>query len=56
MVRAYNKLIQELVGHGFKPRLQRLDNECSSALGSLLNQHDIQFKLAHPHMHLRNAA
>jgi hypothetical protein len=32
MVRAYNKLIQELVDHGFKPRLQRLDNECSSAL------------------------
>jgi hypothetical protein len=26
MVRAYNKLIQELVDHGFKPRLQRLDN------------------------------
>jgi hypothetical protein len=56
MVRAYDKLIQELVDHGFKPRLQRLDNECSSALRSLLNQHDIQFQLAPPRMHHRNAA
>jgi hypothetical protein len=56
MVRAYNKLIQELVDHGFKPRLQRLDNECSSALRSLINQHDIQFQLVPPHMHRRNAA
>jgi hypothetical protein len=56
MVRAYNKLIQELVDHGFKPRLQRLDNECSSALRSLLNQHEIQFQLAPPHMHRRSAA
>jgi hypothetical protein len=56
MVRAYNKLIQDLVGHGFKPRLQRLDNKCSSALRSLLNQHDIQFQLAPSHMHCHNAA
>jgi hypothetical protein len=56
MVRAYNKLIQELVDRGFKPRLQRIDNECSSALRSLINQHDIQFQLEPPHMHIRNAA
>jgi hypothetical protein len=56
MVRAYNKLIQELVDHGSKPCLQRLDNECSNALRSLLNQHDIKFQLAPPHMHRRNAA
>jgi hypothetical protein len=56
MVRAYNKFIQELIDHGFKPRLQRLDNKCSQALRSLLNQQDIQFQLAPPHMHRRNAA
>jgi hypothetical protein len=56
MVRAYNKLIQELIDNGFKPRLQRLYNECSQALRSLLDQHDIQFQLAPPHIHLRNAA
>jgi hypothetical protein len=56
MVRAYNKLVQELIDHGFKPRLQRLDIECSKLLGSLLNQHDIQFQLAPVHMHRRNAA
>jgi hypothetical protein len=55
MVRAYNKLIQELVDHGLKPRFQRFDNECPSALLSHLNQHDIQFQLAPPHMHRRNA-
>jgi hypothetical protein len=56
MVRAYNKLIEELVAHGFKPRLQRLDTECSKALRSLLNQLAIQFQLAPPHMHRRNTA
>jgi hypothetical protein len=56
MVRAYRKLIQELVDHGFKPRLQRLKNECSNALRSLLNQHDIQSQLTPPRMHRRNAA
>jgi hypothetical protein len=56
MVRSYNKLIQELIDHGFKPRLHRLDNECSKARRSLLNQHDIQFQLAPPHMPRRNAA
>jgi hypothetical protein len=56
MVRAYNKLIQELVNRGSKPRLQRLDNKCSNALRSLLNQHDIKFQLAPPRMHRRNAA
>jgi hypothetical protein len=56
MVRAYNKLIQELIDNGFKPPLQRLDNECYQALRSLLNQHDIQFQLAPRHIHRRNAA
>jgi hypothetical protein len=56
MVRAYNKLIQELIDHGFKPRLHRIYTECSQALRSLLNQHDIQFQLAPPHMHRHNAA
>jgi hypothetical protein len=55
MVRAYNKLVQELVDHGFKPRLQRLNKECSNVLRSLLNQHEIQFQSAPPHMHRRNA-
>jgi hypothetical protein len=56
MVRAYNKLIQELIDHGFKPRLQRLDNKFSKALRYLLNQHAIQFQLAPPHIHRRNAS
>jgi hypothetical protein len=56
IVRAYNKLIQDLIDHGFKPRLQRLDNKCSKALRSLLHQHYIQFQLAPPSMHHRNAA
>jgi hypothetical protein len=46
MVRTYNKLIQEIIDHDFKPRLQHLDNECSKSLRSLLNKHDIQFQLA----------
>jgi hypothetical protein len=56
IVRSYNKLDQELVDHGSKPRLQRMENACSNALRSILNQHDIQFQLAHPYMHRRTAA
>jgi hypothetical protein len=53
---AYNRLHQFLTDRGFKPRLQRLDNEASTALKRRICQHDIDFQLAPPHMHRHNAA
>ena len=56
MVRTFKVLIHALTDRGLKPRLQRLDNECSKALRTFLHQEDIEFQLAHPHMHRGNSA
>jgi hypothetical protein len=55
-LRAYNKLHQYLVDRGFKPRLQKLDNEASNALKRTIRDKDIDFQLVPPHTHRRNAA
>jgi len=55
-LRAYNKLHQYLVDRGFKPLLQKLDNEASTALKRSIRSKGIDFQLAPPHIHCRNAA
>jgi hypothetical protein len=55
-LRAYNKLHQFLVDRGFKPLLQKLDNEASNALKQTMRDKDIDFQLVPPHTHRRNAA
>jgi hypothetical protein len=55
-LRAYNKLHQFLVDRGFKPLLQKLDNEASNALKRTIRDKDIDFQLVPPHTHRRNAA
>jgi hypothetical protein len=55
-LRAYNKLHQFLVDRGFKPLLQKLDNEASIAIKRNIRDKDIDFQLVHPHTHRRNAA
>jgi hypothetical protein len=55
-LRAYNKLHQFLVGRGFKPLLQKLNNEASNALKRTMGDKDIDFQLVPPHTHRRNAA
>ncbi|KAI2506705.1 Reverse transcriptase (RNA-dependent DNA polymerase) [Fragilaria crotonensis] len=53
---AFQGLHARLVAAGLRPRLHRLDNECSVALKQFLVAEDIDFQLVPPGMHRRNAA
>jgi hypothetical protein len=44
------------VAPGFKPQLQRLDNEASTALLLFLDNNQVDAQLTPPHVHRRNAA
>jgi hypothetical protein len=55
-VKAYDSIQQELTIKGFKPKLQTLDNEASTALKNFFTVNDIAYQLVPPHCHLRNAA
>jgi hypothetical protein len=56
IIAAHQRSIGFLQSRGFKPFLQRLDNEATSALQDFLVASDIDFQLAPPHIHRRNAA
>ena len=53
---AYAALLERLQRAGLRPRLQRLDNECSKILKEYMHDQSIDFQLAPPGMHRRNAA
>jgi hypothetical protein len=55
-VKAYDIIHQELTVKGFKPKVQTLDNEASTALKNFFTVNDIAYKLVPPHCHRRNAA
>jgi hypothetical protein len=55
-VKSYDTLHQELTVKGFKPKLQTLDNEASTALKNFFTVNDIDNQLVPPHCHRRNAA
>jgi hypothetical protein len=55
-VNAYDSIHQELKVKGFKPKLQTLDNEASTALKNFFTVNDIAYQLVPPHCHRRNAA
>jgi hypothetical protein len=52
----YQAIHSKLYAAGLRPRLQRLDNECSEPLKEFLNKETIDFQLAPPGIHRRNAA
>ena len=52
----YQKIIQHLIRRGFKPRLQRLDNEASKLFQDEMDNQQIQWQLVPPGNHRRNAA
>jgi hypothetical protein len=54
-IAAYKKAIHYFESRGFKPLLQRLENEASLALQSFTNEAGIAFQLAPSHCHRRNA-
>jgi hypothetical protein len=55
-VKAYDSVHQELTVKGFKPKIQTLDNEASTALKTFFTVNDITYQLVPPHCHRRNAA
>jgi hypothetical protein len=55
-VKEYDSIHQELTVKGFKPKLQTLDNEASTALKNFFTANDIAYQLVPPHCHRRNAA
>jgi hypothetical protein len=56
IISAYQRSIAFLQSRGFKPLLQRLDNEATWALQEFIDASDIDFQLAPPHVHRRNAS
>jgi hypothetical protein len=55
-VKAYDSIHQELTVKDFKPKLQTLDNEASTALKNFFTVNNITYQLVPPHCHRRNAA
>jgi hypothetical protein len=55
-VKSYDSIHQDLTVKGFKPKLQTLDNEASTALKNFFTVNDIAYQLVPPHCHRRNAA
>ena len=53
---AYKTLHSKLCQAGIRPKLQRLDNECSASLQEFMTNNDIDFQLVPPGVHRRNAA
>ena len=53
---AFKSVLEEMKAAGLKPKLQRLDNECSKILKDFLEEEGIDFQLVPPHSHRRNAA
>jgi hypothetical protein len=55
-VKAYYSIHQELTVKGFKPNLQTLDNEASTALKNFFTANYTAYQLVPPHCHRRNTA
>jgi len=56
IVDAFKKVIEQLKAAGLTPQFQRLDNEISKQLKDYLAKEAIDFQLAPPDSHRRNAA
>ena len=53
---AYKEIVRKLVAGGCRPKLQRMDNECSNLLKEYMQAENIDYQLVPPHDHRRNAA
>ena len=56
MVQAYQKLVDRLKLHGFKPNMHILDNECSAEFKQTIIENGMKYQLVPPHDHRRNIA
>jgi hypothetical protein len=55
-LKSYGGIHQELISRGFKPKLQTMDNEESSALKRYLTENNVSYQLVPPHYHRYNKA
>jgi hypothetical protein len=53
---AYTTVVNTLIAAGLRPKLQRLDNECSGALQQFMATENIAFQLVPPGVHRANTA
>ena len=56
ILKAYKSSVDMLAQRGFKPVLQRMDNECSQLLKDFMTNENIQYELTPAGKHGRNAA
>jgi hypothetical protein len=56
ILKAYQRCVGDLVKAGLRPRLQRLDNECSDILKAYMTDIEVDYQLVPPGVHRRNAA
>jgi hypothetical protein len=56
IVKAFETLHGILVSRGFRPKLQRLDNEAAAPLRHFLDKNGIDWQLVPPKVHRRNSA
>ena len=56
MLRAYQAIFDYLSKRGFRPQLQRLDNEASKELKGFMEEKEVDFQFTPTHSHRRNAA
>jgi hypothetical protein len=53
---AYTTIVNTLIVAGLRPKLQRLDNECSTILKQYINSEAIQYQFVPPGVHRANSA
>jgi hypothetical protein len=56
ILKGYQNLHKRLCRSGLRPKLQRLDNECSAALKEYMTDENVDYQLVPPGVHRRNAA
>lgn len=56
LTKAYGKIHALLTQRGFRPQLQKLDNEAPASLKQFLIEQSVDYQLVPPHVHRRNSA
>jgi hypothetical protein len=55
-VKSFGFVFDKMTAKGFKPKLQTMDNEASSALKKYFTEKQMNYQLVPPHCHITNAA
>jgi hypothetical protein len=55
-VKSFGVVFDEITAKGFRPKLQKMDNEASAALKNCFTEKEMNYQLVPPHCHITNAA